>query len=111
MDLLKELRLRRWARENYVPAERRAATWHPVVLDEMRRRDEELAAEPLTDMVSAEHVASESIDDLGSRIVPLAPITYSFDPPHLGPSAPHFLSKPAREAVAADLPDWGFYFG
>jgi len=43
LDLARELELRRWARENYVPPERRSATWHPIVLDEMRGRDSELA--------------------------------------------------------------------
>ena len=106
MDILSELRLRRWARENYVPAAERASFWDPIVLDEMRTRDEELAA------ASAEFVpnAVEAFDDPGSKIVPLAPITYSFDPPHLGPAAPHLLSKPSREPIA-DAPDWGFYFG
>ena len=42
LDFIEELRLRRWARENYVPADRRAADWHPVALDEMTRRDREL---------------------------------------------------------------------
>ena len=31
LDLIEELRLRRWARENYVPPENRQRTWHPVV--------------------------------------------------------------------------------
>ena len=42
IDLIRELRLRHWARTNYVPEELRPDDWHPVVLDEMRRRDEEL---------------------------------------------------------------------
>jgi hypothetical protein len=41
MDLIEELRLRRWARENYVPPERRDRTWHPVIQDEMRKKDGE----------------------------------------------------------------------
>jgi hypothetical protein len=39
VDLIEELRLRRWARENYVAAGERDATWHPVVHDEMDRKD------------------------------------------------------------------------
>ena len=39
VDFIDELRLRRWARENYVPAESRVVHWHPVILDEMQRRD------------------------------------------------------------------------
>ena len=42
LDFIEELRLRRWARENYVPADRREAGWHPVALDEMDRKDREL---------------------------------------------------------------------
>lgn len=42
VDLIEELRLRRWARENYVPADRRTADWPSVVLDEMVRKDREL---------------------------------------------------------------------
>jgi hypothetical protein len=41
VDAVLELRLRRWARQNYVPAERRRDTWHPLVLEEMKLRDEE----------------------------------------------------------------------
>jgi hypothetical protein len=41
VDLIEELRLRRWARENYVPVDRRHPDWHPIILDEMLRKDEE----------------------------------------------------------------------
>lgn len=41
VDLIEELRLRRWARENYVPATERDATWHPIILEEMSRKDVE----------------------------------------------------------------------
>ena len=41
LDFIEELRLRRWARENYVPADERDATWHPIILEEMRRKDGE----------------------------------------------------------------------
>ena len=43
IDLIDELQLRHWARTNYVPADTRESDWHPIVLDEMRRRDEELS--------------------------------------------------------------------
>ena len=42
IDLIRELRLRQWARTHYVPVGLRSHSWHPLVLDEMRRRDEEL---------------------------------------------------------------------
>ena len=38
VDFIEELRLRRWARENYVPRDRRKLSWHPVILDEMDRK-------------------------------------------------------------------------
>ncbi len=41
VDFIEEIRLRRWARENYVPAEERDDSWHPVVLAEMRAKDHE----------------------------------------------------------------------
>ena len=43
LDFIEELRLRRWARENYAPRPQRQLSWHPVVLDEMSRRDVEVA--------------------------------------------------------------------
>lgn len=43
LDLIEELRLRRWARQNYVPPEQREPTWHPVIHDEMDKRDLEVS--------------------------------------------------------------------
>ncbi len=42
VDFIEELRLRRWARQNYVPPEQRDSSWHPVVLDEMDKKDVEV---------------------------------------------------------------------
>jgi hypothetical protein len=42
IDLVEELRLRRWARTNYVPADERDLDWHPIILDEMSLKDAEL---------------------------------------------------------------------
>jgi len=42
LDLIEELRLRRWAREHYAPNGRRLASWHPIVHDEMSKRDLEI---------------------------------------------------------------------
>ena len=42
-DLIAELRLRRWARENYVPTPQRDTAWHPIIHDEMLRKDREVA--------------------------------------------------------------------
>jgi len=43
IDLIGELKLRQWARLNYVPESDRTDDWHPIILDEMRRRDGELS--------------------------------------------------------------------
>lgn len=39
IDPITEFRLRTWARRNHVPIADRDATWHPIVHDEMDRRD------------------------------------------------------------------------
>jgi hypothetical protein len=41
LDFIEELKLRRWARENYVPPAQRERSWHPVVHEEMRKKDGE----------------------------------------------------------------------
>jgi hypothetical protein len=48
LDFIEELRLRRWARENYVPREYRKSAWHPVIHQEMDRKEEELHKDDLT---------------------------------------------------------------
>jgi hypothetical protein len=42
-DFIEELRMRRWARENYVPTGERDRAWHPIILEEMRRKDGEVS--------------------------------------------------------------------
>lgn len=44
LDFIEELRLRRWARENHVPRSQRQLSWHPVILDEMDRKDVDVSA-------------------------------------------------------------------
>ena len=41
LDFVEEIRLRTWARHHYAPQQERSRSWHPVVLDEMRRKDRE----------------------------------------------------------------------
>jgi hypothetical protein len=80
-DLVEELRLRRWARENYVAAGRRNEAWHPLVLDEMRRRDHELTA-------------AASYSEVARRIVPLAPDHGRLlRGPHIEPGRPAVLLR------------------
>ena len=43
VDFIEELRLRRWAREHYVSRNEREMSWHPVILDEMTRKERETA--------------------------------------------------------------------
>ncbi len=47
LDFIQELRLRRWAREHYVPRNERQSNWHPVVHEEMDKKDlEQTVTEP-----------------------------------------------------------------
>jgi hypothetical protein len=48
LDFIEELRMRRWARENYVPRGLRKSSWHPIVHDEMEKKEFEAAAEDIT---------------------------------------------------------------
>lgn len=59
LDIVAELRLRQWARRNYVPAtERSDADWHPVVLKEMEKKDAELAGDgPVRMVITSNGVA------------------------------------------------------
>ena len=41
VDPIEEIRLRTWARKNYAPMHKRDETLHPIILDEMKRKDEE----------------------------------------------------------------------
>lgn len=41
LDPIEEMRLRTWARQHYAPEGQRDTEWHPVILDEMRRKDRE----------------------------------------------------------------------
>jgi len=41
LDLIEELKLRRWARENYAPPSSRSSDWHPVVHEQVGEREHE----------------------------------------------------------------------
>ena len=41
VDPVEEMRLRTWARKHYAPMDERDESWHPIVLDEMERKDQE----------------------------------------------------------------------
>lgn len=78
VDLVEELRLRRWARLHHVPADERDGDWHPVIHDEMRRKD----------------VEADGTDREVSPYVPLAPETARLHQPHER-EAPYFFTTPA----------------
>ncbi len=41
VDAIEEIRLRTWARKNYASSTDREENWHPIILDEMGRKDQE----------------------------------------------------------------------
>ncbi|MEX1232801.1 MAG: hypothetical protein WEB58_21320 [Planctomycetaceae bacterium] len=85
VDLLKELRLRRWARENYVSANERKPSWHPLVLDEMRLKDAE--------------IAQREVFHPGKRFVPLEPMPIqAIHPAHPAPGNPNVRFDGAMNA-------------
>ena len=45
LDVVEEMRLRTWARKNYAPTENRDNEWHPVIHDEMKRKDREAVSQ------------------------------------------------------------------
>ncbi|MGH7128254.1 MAG: hypothetical protein ACREJB_03780 [Planctomycetaceae bacterium] len=76
VDVIEELQLRRWARENYIGSAGRDGSWHPIVLEEMRRRDAEL-------------IARRSSPVMRTMYVPLAPAAVlRLDPGHESLPAP-----------------------
>jgi len=85
IDAIDELMYRCWARRNYVPSELREADWHPVILEEMGLRDEELAEEAR---------ALERLNAMPTPpYVPLVPmVTHLVHPEHAQVREPHFLS-------------------
>jgi len=55
LDFIEELRLRRWARENYVPRGQRQTSWHPVVHEEMAKKDLETGTAELAPAYAWSH--------------------------------------------------------
>ena len=46
VDPIEEMKMRTWARRHYAPMEQRDGNWHPIVLDEMVRKDREGQPKP-----------------------------------------------------------------
>ena len=85
IDLIEELMFRCWARRNYLPPELRETTWHPVILEEMACRDQEL--------IEQEREESRLNRLVGHTYVPLVPtVTHYVHPAHSEMREPHFLT-------------------
>lgn len=81
-SLAAEFRMRRWARIHYVSSDQRKETWNPIVLDEMRMKDQEMSQAEDNSMNTR----------VSSMYVPLAPgVTSRIDEAHHDASAPHIL--------------------
>ena len=94
VDAVEELRLRCWARRNYLPIWERDSGLNPIVLEEMAARDQELSA-------------MDPLDALASMIVPLEPDALQFlHPAHAELPAPNIL----RERNAAPVYVEQYYF-
>lgn len=91
LDLVAELRLRQWARRNYVPvAERRDSDWHAVVISEMCRIDRNL---------NLIEVAPKVVMSTG--LVPLEPSQHQairIDEPHAAVPAPKMQFTTSADA-------------
>ena len=87
IDFVRELQLRRWARENHVPPQERSGTWHPVVLEEMYAKDVE----------SDERSRNRAV---ASSYVPLAPTTFhTWHDGHVDQADPNLLRETERFEV------------
>ncbi|QDU80393.1 hypothetical protein Pla110_21220 [Polystyrenella longa] len=103
-DIVKELRLRSWARQNYVAPADRSTDWHPIVLDEMNRRDVEAAA------MQEDIAAWQQTKTSPSSIVPLIPGSLlKLHPPHKEVPAPKFMSQVQSAAIREELARSGWY--
>lgn len=100
-DLIQELRLRRWARKNYVPLSERGTGWHPVVLDEMHCRDQEL------DEQRQQFITMAYVPLAPTVPTPRAAATYRALPsgvhvihePHVQQAAPRIVTAPETTRV------------
>ncbi|MDA0591312.1 MAG: hypothetical protein O2820_23375 [Planctomycetota bacterium] len=97
LEFVAELRLRQWGRRNYVSASMRIdSDWHPVVLDEMQRKDAELLGEaPLRIIIGS------------AGIIPLEPSRHErirIDQLHAALAGPRFPLRRSDQARAIPVP-------
>ena len=99
-DLIQELRLRRWARRNYVPVEQRGTGWHPVVLDEMSCRDAEISDEQRRLCLAYVPLApTPSLPRCAVTYRPLPSGVHHIHEPHTEQPAPRIAAAPAKSRV------------
>lgn len=98
IELIAELRLRQWARRNYVSAaERCDSDWHSVVVNEMRRIDRDLSLVEIPQTVVT-----------STGVAPLEPSQHQairIDEPHAAVPAPNIqFTKSADAQVETFIP-------
>ncbi len=101
IDFIEELRLRRQAREQYVPPTQREGL-HPITLDELRRMDADgidPVIHPDDDTVLTDEVPTAKTSWFGSRLVPLMPSLPGWHGPHeiVGPHSQAHAQAPTAE--------------
>ena len=90
-DFVEELMFRCWARRNYLPRELRERDWHPIILEEMAMRDQELVEQAERD-AWLNRTPNPSF-------VPLVPtMTHIVHPAQAEIREPHFLSVGSSSA-------------
>lgn len=96
-------RLKKWAHENYTLPDQRSGSWHPIVLEEMAKRDAEI--EILRNQ-------AESWDELQAKlqsIVPLMPDQHLYlHQKHDDTPSPKFMSKPDTVSLEQQEENNGF---
>ncbi len=84
VDFVEELRLRRMAREQYLPPSQRDSL-HPITLDELKRMDAEgidPVIHPDDDTILTDEAPVAKTSWFGSRLVPLMPLLPGWHGPH-----------------------------
>ena len=93
LDMVEELKLRRWARLNYVSRLKRNIAWHPVILDEMTQIDGDQGGAPTEQTDEPRLEETEIHRNPGAGFVPIAPPMVRVDEPHNEIPAPHSLGR------------------
>ena len=110
VEMTVELRLRQWARRNYIPVGKRDdGDWHPVVLDEMRRKDRELETTQVASLPVQNELRLPTVV-MSAGIVPLEPSRHEavrIDQAHASVPTPglrHTTEQDANRPVETFIP-------